>query len=210
MSIITKAAQIAEASTADLVETYNHFTGSSIKKFENRTIAERRVEMALLAATDRGAHAGVKPGREPEPLPAGALQQEAPAAGQEQPAAPTAPAAEGNPHPAGSKRAALWEQMQGKKRPEPRPRAEKRPPGEPRRSRITHVKLSTGISKLQAGSARAAVLDGIRTLAAAAPRGVVGLAELAAHVGIDVRGHVQKLIVVKHVVACDAEGQVNE
>jgi hypothetical protein len=64
--LITNAKDIATAETSDLVFTYNELEGKSVKKFENRTTAERKVEMAILAAGDRAAHRGTKVGVAPK------------------------------------------------------------------------------------------------------------------------------------------------
>lgn len=57
MTVITTQAQIADAKTADLVETYNHLTGKSIAKFESRAKAETAVKMAIMAGVDKANHA---------------------------------------------------------------------------------------------------------------------------------------------------------
>lgn len=77
--IIRSAAEIAGASMAQLVATYNAMTGKAIKKFENRTVAERRVEMALLSATDAAGHAGVPHNAKPAPMTLAELSAKAPA-----------------------------------------------------------------------------------------------------------------------------------
>lgn len=200
-NILRKASEIREASMSDLVATYNAYADKPVKKFENRAVAERRVEMILLSAKDRAAHAGVPKGAEPQPITnAEAAAKKGPVEPAKRAEAPAEPEAQANPYPAGSRRAALWEEMRGKAKPTPRPTPEKRPPGEGRRSTVTHVRLTgRGISKLQAASARATVFDGVTALAARAADGVVAMDDLAAHCGMDVRGHIQKLIVVDHV-----------
>jgi len=60
--IIREQKQIADASPADLVETYNALTGKAIKKFETRAVGERRVEMAMLAAINADGQTGVPKG----------------------------------------------------------------------------------------------------------------------------------------------------
>lgn len=64
--LITNQNDIADATTEDLVHTYNELEGKSIKKFESREVAERRVANAILAATDRAGHRGVKVGETPK------------------------------------------------------------------------------------------------------------------------------------------------
>ena len=67
-TIITSQTEIADATTSTLVATYNHFTGKSIKAFETRAIAERRVAMTLLAAQDLAGHRGTAPNEAPNVL----------------------------------------------------------------------------------------------------------------------------------------------
>lgn len=69
MTVIAKQSQIQEASTADLVETYNALTGKSIKKFSSRAVGETQVANAILAAEDRAGHAGVAKGEKPTAKP---------------------------------------------------------------------------------------------------------------------------------------------
>lgn len=217
MTILRSASEIASASMADLIETYNHFAEKPVKKFENRTVAARRVEMTLMAATDRAGHAGVKPGEAPKPMTvaeaeakkaANAPKPEAvatPAANVAENAAKTAEeateaVAETNPYPAGSKRAELWERVRKSPKPVQRPPVVQREAGAPRSAKVTAVKLTgAGRTKLQASSVRAAVLSGIVTLAAETEDGRVTIEALAKHCGVEVRGHVQKLIVTGHV-----------
>ena len=58
-TILRSPAKIAEATTADLIATYNALTGKSIKKFSTRAAGEHQVEMAMLAAKDMDGHTGV-------------------------------------------------------------------------------------------------------------------------------------------------------
>lgn len=66
MTILRNPNYIATAEMADLLETYNALTGNAVERFESRAIAERRTEMAMLAARDAAGHAGVPKGVEPE------------------------------------------------------------------------------------------------------------------------------------------------
>jgi len=66
--IIRSQAQIADAPTSVLVRTYNELTGSDIKKFRDRSVAENRVAMAILSARDKVGHLGVPKGAEPAVL----------------------------------------------------------------------------------------------------------------------------------------------
>lgn len=65
MAIITLPARIAEATAADLILTFNALTGCSVESFDSRAIAERRVEMAILAAKDADARTGVPKNTDP-------------------------------------------------------------------------------------------------------------------------------------------------
>jgi hypothetical protein len=75
MTVLTSQKQIQEASTADLVETYNALTNKNIKKFASRAAGETQVANAILAAEDRAGHAGVAKGENPVAKP---LAEEAP------------------------------------------------------------------------------------------------------------------------------------
>ncbi len=177
MTILRSAKDISAATTADLVETYNAMTGASIKKFENRAIAERRVEMALLAATDRAGHAGVQPNTTPTPK----TMQELP-----------------HPYPAGSLRAQLSEEIAAQKPVVARPKAsELAAAGAPAAPRavITAVRATfTGTSRCQPNSIRANVLAAIQS----APDHTITIADLDKHFGHPTRGYVQKLLEKAH------------
>jgi hypothetical protein len=89
MTIIRTQAQIADASTAVLVATYNALTGKSIKKFSSRGAGESQVANAIMAAQDRAGHLGVSKGAAPVAITvaeesakndAGATQEPAPVA----------------------------------------------------------------------------------------------------------------------------------
>lgn len=62
---ITKQSDIAAASTAVLVATYNALTGKSIKKFSSRAAGESQVAMAILSSENKAGHAGVPKGSKP-------------------------------------------------------------------------------------------------------------------------------------------------
>lgn len=70
MTIITNTKLVPEASTADLLETYNALAGKSIKRFSSRAAAEVQVTNAIMAAEDRAGHAGVPKGTKPVAAPA--------------------------------------------------------------------------------------------------------------------------------------------
>ncbi len=62
MTILRSQSEIAAASNADLLETYNAMLGKSIKRFSSRAAAEAQTANALLAGVDTAAHAGVPKG----------------------------------------------------------------------------------------------------------------------------------------------------
>jgi len=65
MTIIRTQSQIADASTADLIETYNALTGKSISRFSSRGAGESQVANAIMAAQDHAGHLGVPKGAAP-------------------------------------------------------------------------------------------------------------------------------------------------
>jgi hypothetical protein len=66
--IIRSQDQVQQASMNSLVITYNALTGKNIKKFENRSIAETRVAMAIMSAKDAHGHLGLNKGEEAKVL----------------------------------------------------------------------------------------------------------------------------------------------
>lgn len=68
--IVLKAQDLAAATVADLEAAYLRLTARPVPVSWSRVVLERRVEMALLAATDRAAHAGVPRGATPDPYSA--------------------------------------------------------------------------------------------------------------------------------------------
>lgn len=194
MTIIRDQKDIAAASTADLVETYNAMTGTSIKKFENRAIGERRVAMALLSATDSAAHAGVPKGEHAAPKTVDEL------------AAAT--------YPAGSMRAKLQEEIAQQQPIAPRPRKADDTTA-PKRQIITHVRATlTGTSRCQEGSIRAGVLafiqgcktkDGSQRVVSVAEVDQVALSE---HGQASSRGYIQKLVEKGHLEIVPAQADL--
>lgn len=229
MTIIRNQSDIAEASTADLVETYNALVGKSIKKFENRSIAEARTRMAILAAENAAGHAGVTKGECPaaktvaeiaakgktsSAIALGEADEEsasqAPAEALEQPVAPAAEpvaatlaaAPETNPYKPGTMAHQLWVATASMAKVERKPTKAEKKTEAPARSAITHVRLTgRGTSKLQAASLRNSVFEHIKNR----PGGVASLAELDEHFQTSCRGHIQKLIGVDHIEPISAE-----
>lgn len=83
MNLITNQNDIASASTAQLVATYNALTGKSIKKFETRAIGESKVAMAILASEHEAGKAGVAKGAKPKAAPKADIDKKKGAAARE-------------------------------------------------------------------------------------------------------------------------------
>lgn len=96
MAILTNKSQIAEASTKDLLETYNHLTGESVARFSSAAAGRVRVQNAWMAAEDRAGHAGVKKGEQADGMKA-AKGSAAPATKKATPAAKPKKAAAPSP-----------------------------------------------------------------------------------------------------------------
>ena len=71
-----KAQDLSTASVVELEAAYLRLTARPVPVSWSRVVLERRVEMALLAATDRAAHAGVPRGVAPDPYSAPPEPQE--------------------------------------------------------------------------------------------------------------------------------------
>jgi hypothetical protein len=197
MTIIRDAAAIAAADTADLVETYNALTGKSIKKFENRATAERRVEMAIMAAKDADGHTGVPKGAEGKALDRAAIVEKAAAKG-----IPTPPALdeEDPKFEPGSLADQLNKAAAAAKPIAPREKAERKP-GAPAKQSIYAVQATfKGTSKPQAGSVRNNILVHIQN----ADRSAITIEALDKHFELNSRGYVQKLLEKDHLIILDA------
>lgn len=196
--LITDAAQIKDADTSDLVHTYNALTGKAVKRFENRAIAERRVEMAILAAKDADAKTGLPRGQEPTAQPREAIEAKAAARGVAPP--PALDAEDAAPEFKPGTMAYELDKAAKNSRPiAPRPRA-KDTPKEPKKDLHAVVSTFKGNSKPQEGSVRNSVLAYIQ----AAPKSAATLATLEKHFGLNPRGYVQKLVEKNHLRIIDA------
>ena len=180
MTILTSQKQIQEASTADLVETYNALTGKSIKKFSSRAIGETQVANAILAAEDRAGHAGVAKGEKPVAKPLAAKGEKiAKALAKIDPEAPAKL----------SKKAKAEE-------------AAAAAPKTGRKATYEFVRLTAPESKRrpQPDSMRTKVLNALQTLDAKMKadkipptKRVISIAELSKHVEFNARSFVHKL-----------------
>ncbi len=68
--MLLAAKDICNAALSALEAAYLRLTARPVPAGWTRTMLERRLEMALLAATDRAAHAGVARGEQPDPYSA--------------------------------------------------------------------------------------------------------------------------------------------
>ena len=174
MTILRNQADISTADMADLIETYNALTGNAVEQFQSRAIAERRTEMAMLAAKDAAGHAGVPKGVEPQVKTMAELGGFAPMVQQLHIAA----------------QAAAVEPMRVK------PMKAREMNVRPLRSPLDKVRATfAGKSKPQEGSTRGKVLRAIQE----AEAHTITQVDLDALLGIHTRGFVQKLIEMGHV-----------
>lgn len=195
--IITKVADIAGADTADLVSTYNALTGKSVKKFENRTVAERRVEMAILAAKDADGKTGVPKGQEPQAKPRAEIVSKAEEKGQQPPPALDEEEPTFTP---GTMAYELNKAAKAAKHIEARPKRKKKD-AEPKKVLYAVVATFAGTSKPQAGSTRNSVLLHIQN----APRSACTIEDLDKHFDGNTRGYVQKLLEKDHLQLVNEE-----
>lgn len=206
-NIIRNRADVSAASTADLVATYNALTGNAVERFSSRAIAERRVDMALMAAEDAAGHLGVPKGSDATAMTKQELDAaQEPAAEAQKPVQEPSKSEEGtvgpddgeNPFKPGTLAYSLWvatksaeanDPARTKKAPKP-----KSEPSKPRNKELIVKATFAGLSKIQAGSKRAAVLKCVQE----APECTITLVALDAAIGEPTRGYIQKLLEMKH------------
>jgi len=218
ITILRSPDELPEATMAQLVATYNALTGRtpegegtlrSISKFESREVGKRRVEKLMMAAKDADAQLGVPKGasgevKTAEELKAKAEQKGKPTPNTNEPGAIT--------FPDGTLANKLQQEADNAGGPiTPRPRAApvKRDPNAPRAPRVgkvTAVRIGQGTSKVRADSARGIILDAMSTLTKGATDKAIDLETLSKHCdGMDVRGPVQKLIEVGHLIPVEQQ-----
>lgn len=207
MTIIRTRKEVPEASNADLLESYNAYTGKSIKKFSSRAAAESQVSNAIMAAEDAAGKMGVKKGAKAVAMTLAEL--DAARAARAMGAEPTPPIAASAAPKAKSLRAALaakavGEPNKGKDRPP------KKTEGAGRAPKVVHVRLTdAGRSKMQSGSQRKGVFDAIvgkaaksKTLDAKGNK-LVNVESLQEDFHSPIRGHILKLIFEGHLEAAE-------
>lgn len=222
MSILRNQNEVVGASSADLVETYNALTGKSIKKFENRSLAETRVAAAIMSAENAAGHAGVAKGAEPVAKTKAELKAEKArkADPREQlkkahfPEVPksiketqeteftpddTCEETE-NPYKPGTLSFQLWEACKAAKVAEPERKLKVKSESKEKAVRAPKytyvVATGEGTSKLQEASSRAKILAFINKH----PKGTqVSIEAISKHMGIDARGPLKKMLDRNHI-----------
>lgn len=195
MTIIKNTSQLADADMASLVESYNHYTGATTKRFSSLEVGRRKVEMAMMSAKDADAQTGVPPGSNGEPKGRADIVKKAKAKG-----LPIPPSLDEEvnfaPDTLGAE---LTKQVKEAKPIAPRPKAEPKAPGTPRKLMFAVQATFAGTSTPQAGSVRNSVLLRIQQ----APNNAATIADLDSHFDCDTRGYVNKLIEKNHLVLLD-------
>lgn len=183
--IIRDRAAVAGASLDDLTHTYRELRGTpDFPGFNNRAAAEVQVHMAIMAAQDAAAHAGI---------PAGTV-------------APVKTAAElgHNPYKPGTMSHRLHAEVNNQQPIAPRPKASASPEPTARRVVIRCVRATfAGTSAPQPSSVRNAVLKFVQ----AAPDHTCTVAALEEHFQQPVRGYLQKLIEKGHLTIVEEPQQ---
>lgn len=217
MTIIRKQDDIASASTADLLESYNAFTNKDIKKFASREAGEAQVARAIMSAEDAAGKLGVKKGQKPVAMTVAELAAAAEAKGKPRQSAAMAQeaAAESPAAPASAK--SLRDTLKAKavgepNKAKPKP-AKKETAG--RAPKVAYVEIvpEGGRSKMHVDSIRRAIMDAITGKAKNAKAvSIVGREDKVRAVSIDelqqdhrepVRGHILKLIFEGHIRAVE-------
>lgn len=211
-TLIRSQKDIASATTADLVYSYNAFTGKSISRFSSRGAGESQLANAILAAENAAAQLGVKKGAKPLALTVEELakRREDAAKGSASTETETPTSAAARPRAAqsakGSLRARLAEKAKGDPN-KPRPKPQKSAAAVGRAPKVTHVEpTGAGITKLHSGSERRKVLEAIEARHAKthSPVELAGL-EIEGLEGA-LRGYIQKLLVTGHIRSVAAPG----
>ena len=197
MTLLKTVAEVHEAGTADLLETFNHLTGGDVKRFASVEAGRRRVEMAMLAAKDADAKTGVPRGSEPQAKGRAEIEAKAAAKGVD---TPESLDPEVN-FPPGSMGDQLLKAAAAAKPIVPRPKKEPKAPAQPRSSIYAVQATFAGTSKPQAGSVRNNVLLYIQN----AKNNAATIEAMDKHFQHDSRGYVNKLIEKDHLVTLTEE-----
>jgi len=169
VTLITRASQVPDATAEQLRHAYAHYEHGTFELHTPIAVMRRKVEMSLLAAIDRAAHAGVPRGAEP-------LPENAPP-----------------PDDSYSTRARPVMRVMAQDLLE-HPMEPARAKGRARSADLLLRAIPGGLSEIRPGSQRAAVLHYIRAQKA----DWVALSKVTEVFGMDCRGHVQKLLQKAH------------
>lgn len=214
-TIIRDQADIEDAPTGQILWSYNALTGESVQKFSSREVGKRRLANAILAAADASGHLGVPRGTRPpvltfaeraargersEPEPAVKPSASVQATPPDETGATGLGAAETNPYRPGTVEHGLWAAGNKSRSEAKSPR--KPPPGPGRAIPVTAELTGTGTSKFQAASIRAKIVEHLEALPDKRDR---ILSMSSKFEGI--KGHLQKLVGLKHVLLRDADGK---
>ena len=182
-NLITDQNQIKNATTADLLFTYNQLMGKSITRFSSRGAGESQVSNAILSAEYRAGRKGVQKGQKAIAQPLHVEQQEA------------SPATEPSPQPTEQEptMATRSRKAATPKRPPHKPKAAKRAPHNSIKSAIVEA-TGNGKTKLQEKSERAQCFEIVKRHG-----GGISVEKLQEKMGREVRGFIHKLIEGGHV-----------
>lgn len=173
-SVLRIKYDVAGASMADLVATYNRLAAKPVKRFENRTVAERRVAELLPATAPKPD----KPEEPQNPYKPGTMAHRLWFSAREKPPI--------EPRPKLQKR----QRAEGEKR--------------TRRARVDAVQLSEkpGTTKVQANSLRGQILAWLQKQPEW--RATVEKMESKSGLNMPCRGHIQKLLEGGHISVVEA------
>lgn len=184
-TIIRDRNAVFAASLEDLNHTYRELRGEPDHAgFKDRAAAQVQVQMAIMAAEQVVAHAGVPVGSEPVAKTVAELGH--------------------NPYKEGTISHRLHDEIAAQKPIVPRPKKAEATPDNPASKRIAiHAVRATfaGTSRPQQGSVRAAVLKFVQEAFAH----TATVAELEEHFQQPVRGYLQKLLEKNHLTIVEAE-----
>jgi len=212
-TIIRTQAEIAAASNQVLIDTYNAFTGKSIKKFSSRAAGEAQVANAILKGQNDAAHAGVPKGTEPAAATVAELEASTAADAAAKPpteeketevtatAKETRDAVRAKRYPSEAKKpapAAKKAKAKAKAKPAPAAKKAKAAPASGKHATYAYIKLTKPdtLRRPQPGSKRTEVLTAIQNAFADKSVKRLAIEDLSKRLKFDVRSYVHKLAAV--------------
>ena len=180
-TLIRSQADVQAASMEDLVYTHNALRGESVETFDSLDAARVRVRLDILASENVVAQRGLAPGQRP--------------------VAKTIAELGDNPYKPGTMSHELHAAIQAQTPIERRPRQSEQPPEKREARKVVHAVRATfaGVSRVQPTSVRGAVLKAAQD----APNATITIADLERQLNQPVRGYIQKLMELNHLVAID-------